>query len=156
MNYSFKVSNDLKRIAFTSKLINIITDFGPQYSTDTTKVFGQLLTIFGEPAYITKDLEDEYCYVIIATDEHGKEHALNVYSGATGPAIGGYDSSLDAAQELAKQIRSAQPMDYEYEGYYFDGPTKIRRGIAKGEVFFSEVEINDNEVERAYKEIYPT
>ena len=152
MTYSFEISNDLNRIVSAGKLINIIERFGPQYSRDTTKVFGQLLAIFGDPIYVTKNMEDAYSYVIIAKDENDIEHVLNVYEGSTGPAIGGYESSLDAAQQLAEQIRSAQPMDYEYEGYYFDGPTKIHKGVTNGEVFYSEVEISDDEFRQAYNE----
>ena len=154
MKYSFKAINDVKRIPLAGKLINIV-DISPEYSKDSTEVYGRLLAAFGQPAYTTMDLEDAYCYVITATDASGNEHVLNVYDGPSGPAIGGEYSALDAAEQLRQYISTFAPADYEYEGYYFDGPTKVRRGIANGEVFYSEVEISDEEYGQAYKLVYP-
>ena len=154
MKYSFNAISDLKKMPITGKLMNIL-ELNPSYSEDTTKLFGQLLTAFGEPAYTTKSLEDAYCYIIIALGEDGSEHVLSVYEGSSGPAIGAENSADDAAQELIKHIRNVPAMDYEYEGYYFDGPTKICRGIKNGEVFYSEVEMSFEEYEQAYKEVYP-
>ena len=154
MEYSFKASNDLKKMPLTGKLMNIV-DFSPGYSEAVAKLHGQLLAVFGEAAYTTKSLENVYCYIIIATGEDGSEHILSLYEGPSGPAIGGENSADDAAKALIKHIKSVQPMDYEYEGYYFDGPTKVHRGIKNGEVFYSEVEMSLEEFDQAYKEVYP-
>lgn len=50
---------------------------------------GQLKTLFGEPLYMTKNLEEQYTYCIMAVDGEGKEIYLTAYSGPSGPAIGG-------------------------------------------------------------------
>ena len=155
MNYSFKTSKNQDAISGTSKLMNILESANPNYCEAVTELYGKLLTAFGEPVYTTKSLEDAYCYVIIAKGD--SEHILSIYEGSSGPAIGGKDSSsYDAARELIKYIKGMQPMDHEYEGYYFDGPTKIHRGIVNGKIFCSEVEISfeSEEYKQAYKEVY--
>jgi len=155
MKYHFETSNNLQLMAGTGKLIDLI-ELNPQYSKNCTELYGKLLTIFGQPAYTTKSVENAYCYVIIAKDENGSCHTLSVYEGSSGPAIGGPKSAYDAAQELKNYIvnSDATPADYEYEGYYFDTSSKIRRGIIGGEVFYSEVEMSAEEFEQAYKEVY--
>ena len=156
MKYTFEVSNDMSRVPYTGKLINIL-ELTPQYSEDATELHGKLLAVFGEPAYTTNNLENVYEYIIVAKGEDGSEHVLSVYEGASGPAIGGENSALEAANELKRHIRSAKPMDYEYRGFYFDGPTKIHRGVFNGKLFFSEVEVADDDEEyvQALKEAYP-
>ncbi|MCL2060203.1 MAG: hypothetical protein FWH01_14320 [Oscillospiraceae bacterium] len=156
INYTFEVSNEVNAIAGTSQILNLIY-FGPNASEDMAIVQGQLLTLFGEPAYITKDLENAYLYIIIATGDNGNTYILSAYSGPSGPAIGG-DTSLDgideAADKLKEYILSAHPSDYEYEGYYFDGPTKIHRGVKDGKAFHQEWVISYEEAGIAYKELF--
>ena len=154
MIYSFETSNDVSLIAPSGKLLNIV-EISASYNDDVTILYGQLLATFGEPAYMTQNLEDAYGYVIIARDEAGNEHVLNVYEGPSGPAIGGEESALVAAHELVSRIRKAHPNDFEYEGYYLDGPSKVHRGIKNGKAFFSEIELTDDEYEQAYKKLYP-
>ena len=154
MRYSFEAINDLGRMPLAGKLMNLV-EFSPHYGEAVAELYGQLLTLFGEPVYTTQSLEDAYCYIILTRGEDRSEHILNVYEGSSGPAIGGENSAHDAALELKKYIGSAQPTDYEYEGYYFDGPTKIRRGVKDGKAFYSEAEISFEESEQAYKELYP-
>ena len=110
---------------------------------DDVLCLGQLKTLFGEPLYITDDLEDQFAYCILALTEEGKEIYLHVYGGSTGPAIGGKQDkdSRDAADALAKMIVQAHPSDYEYEGYYWDGPTVVREGIRNGVPYRQEEEL---------------
>ena len=135
MNYSFEASNNVELIALTGKLMNIVELANPHYSEAVTELYGKLLAVFGEPAETSKSLESAYLYVVTAKGEDGSDYVLSVYEGPTGPAIGGKKMACEAAQELKKYIESAQPMDYEYEGYYFDGPTKVHRGVANGKAF---------------------
>ena len=120
----------------TSKIRNIL---GPEagawaYQGGSTLCLGQLKTLFGEPLYVKKNLEDQYAYCILAAGEDGKEIYLQVYSGPTGPAIGGEQDadSARAADALAELITSAKAADYDYEGYYMDGPCIVREGVRGG------------------------
>ena len=152
MEYSFEAINDLQKIDYTGKLMDIL-DLSPQYVEETTKLHGKVLALFGEPPHSTKSLEDVYCYVICAKDKDGNEEYFSVYEGSSGPAIGGTGSD-EVALELKEKILNAQPVDYDYEGYYFDGPTLVKRGVKNGEAYCSEEEISFDECEEAYKEIY--
>jgi len=153
MKYTFKASNNLKLLPPAGKLMNII-DFNSNYSEETAKLYGQLFEIFGEPAERSKCIENAYIYVIAAKDEAGSEHMLSVYEGPSGPAIGGSYDAYDAALELIRYIKNAKPADYEYEGYYFDTSSKIRRGVLNGQPFYSEIIMTADEYEKAYKEVY--
>jgi len=153
MKHTFKASNDLKHLPFFGKLMNVI-DLNSNYSEEATKFYGQLLEIFGKPAESSKCLENAYIYVINAKDEYGNEHILSVYEGPSGPAIGGSHTAYDAALELIIYIKNVKPADYEYEGYYFDTSSKIRRGVLNGRPFYSEIKMTADEHEKAYKEVY--
>lgn len=114
---------------------------------------GQLKTLFGEPLYMTEDMEDQYAYCILAVGKGGEEVYLHVYSGPSGPAIGGNqdsDSSL-AADELAELITSAKASDYEYEGVYWDGPCIVREGIRNGVPYNEEEELTEENYEKMMK-----
>lgn len=78
-------------------------------------------------------------------------------SGSTGPAIGGdpHDENVGkTADALIQKILSAEPIDFEYEGYYPDGPNRISMGIKNGKVYYYEVEIRSpQEVEVMYEEL---
>lgn len=101
----------------TSKIRNIVE---PSLLNSSVLCLGQLKTLFGEPLYMTEDMEDQYAYCILAVSEDGKENYLHVYSGPSGPAIGGRQDpdSCAAADELAELITSTKASDYEYEGVY--------------------------------------
>ena len=156
--YFFEVSNDENLMIGTSKILNIV-EIGPNMSEDAAKVQGQLLTLFGEPAFTSKDFEIAYTYVIIAntSGSGANTFVLTTYSGPSGPAIGGemgVDDITEAAEKLKEYILAAHPSDYEYEGYYFDGPTRIHQGVKDGQVFFSETAMSDEEFDKAYRELY--
>ncbi len=144
----------------TSKIRNIL---GPEagawaYQGGSTLCLGQLKTLFGEPLYVTKNLEDQYAYCILAAGEDGKEIYLQVYSGPTGPAIGGEQDadSARAADALAELITSAKAADYDYEGYYMDGPCIVREGVRGGEPYIEEEELDASgeEFAKICEEIY--
>ena len=134
----------------TSKIRNIVGLLG----NDDVLCFGQLKTLFGEPLYITEDMEDQYSYCILAVSKEGKEVYLHVYNGPSGPAIGGkHDSdSLAAADELAELITSAEASDYEYEGVYWDGPCIVRQGVRNGVPYNEEEELTEENYNKLKKE----
>lgn len=109
--------------------------------------YGRLLTLFGPPAYEESDMENQYCFIIEARDEQGDVRLLNAYSGPSGPAVGGGQEELDrlAADQLAELVQSAKPSDYDYTGYYLDGPCKISMGVRGGNAYFEESELTDEE-----------
>ena len=134
----------------TSEIRNIVGLLG----NDDVLCFGQLKTLFGEPLYITEDMEDQYSYCILAVSKEGKEVYLHVYNGPSGPAIGGkHDSdSLAAADELAELITSAEASDYEYEGVYWDGPCIVRQGVRNGVPYNEEEELTEENYNKLKKE----
>ncbi len=134
----------------TSEIRNIVGLLG----NDDVLCLGQLKTLFGEPLYITEDMEDQYSYCILAVSKEGKEVYLDVYSGPSGPAIGGkHDSdSLAAADELAELITSAEASDYEYEGVYWDGPCIVRQGVRNGVPYNEEEELTEENYNKLKKE----
>ncbi len=140
MNYTFKKETEYK-INGGSKLCNIydIGEFDKQ-----VLALGQLKTLFGEPHYITENLENQFSYLIAATDETGKTIHFDVYSASSGPAIGGMHGKEyeEAAKALKKHIRQADASDYDYEGYYLDAPCKVRMGVKNG-VPYTEEEMLD-------------
>jgi len=156
LKYSFEASKNLNLIAGTSKIDNIL--LLPYSNEEIVKVHGQLLKLFGEPIYITPNLEDSYCYIIVASDNNGKQFILSVYSGSTGPAIGGdqkIEGIQNAAESLKQYILNAEPVDFEYEGYYLDTGSKINYKIENGVISYSSVQIEGKELENAYKLVYP-
>lgn len=89
MNYTFEVTNDLSLITYSSKILNIldISDFASNYGEKCVKIQGQLLSLFGEPAYTTPNLENAYFYVITTTNAEGRQYILTAYDGSSGPAV---------------------------------------------------------------------
>ena len=161
--YEFKaqdIQTMSRTMTGTSKIRNIL---GPEagawaYQGGSTLCLGQLKTLFGEPLYVTKNLEDQYAYCILAAGEDGKEIYLQVYSGPTGPAIGGEQDadSARAADALAELITSAKAADYDYEGYYMHGPCIVREGVRGGEPYMEEEELDASgeEFAKICEEIY--
>lgn len=52
---------------------------------------------------------------------------------------------------MATYIREADVLDYEYEGYYLDGPNKIKMGIKNGKPYYEETEMSEEEALELYK-----
>lgn len=151
-NFEFKAQDKEtldKNLIGTSKIRNIV-ELSPTYGLDTALCLGQLKTLFGEPLYITEDMEDQYAYCILAQKEDGKEVYLHVYSGPSGPAIGGkHDSdSSEAADELVELITGARASDYEYEGVYWDGPCIVKTGVRNGVPYSEEEELTQEKYEK--------
>lgn len=110
--------------------------------------YGRMLALFGHPIYVNPDLEDQYRYCIEAKDSQGTTVYLDAYSGPSGPAIGGNprsDVEREAVEELVTLILSTKPKDYDYIGYYLDGPCKVHMGIKDGQPFMEESELTDEE-----------
>lgn len=151
--YEFIKINDEEKIWGTYKICDIYAT----YDTDASAMaYGQLLTLFGEPLYVTENLENQYSYVICAKKADGFEIYLNVYSGPSGPSVGGCEGSEEAAVALAAYIRTATPTDYEYVGYYMDAPCKVKMGVKNGEPYVEEemLKLTDEEFVALYNKLY--
>ncbi|MCM1049472.1 MAG: hypothetical protein NC433_13725 [Clostridiales bacterium] len=154
--FEFKAQNKRtmnRTVTGTSKIKSLTGYFPPD---ESILCLGRLKTLFGKPLYVTKDLDNQYGYCILATDKDGKEVYLQVYSGPSGPSIGGnHDAdSLAAADELVEFVAAAEASDYEYEGYYLDGPCSVKYSVRNGVPTMEENELSDEEYQKAYKEIY--
>lgn len=142
--YQFKAVNDQKKIG-GSKILNIIDGFPSDYCEQKVLIYGRLKTLFGDPLYEEKDIENQYTYAVAATTEDGREIFLHAYNGPSGPAIGGQqdEESRKAAYQLLEMIQQTAPSDYEYVGYYWDGPSRIQEGIKNGVPYYEEVEMSN-------------
>ena len=142
--YQFKAVDDLQKIS-GSNIMNIIDGFPPDYSEQAVLIYGKLRTLFGDPLYEEEDVENQYTYVVATTTEDGREIFLHAYNGPSGPAIGGQqdEESRKAAYQLSEMIQQATPTDYDYVGYYMDGPSRIHEGIKNGVPYYEEEELCD-------------
>ncbi|MDE6261246.1 MAG: hypothetical protein K2M42_10365 [Oscillospiraceae bacterium] len=141
----------------SSKIRNICEDLGsPRWAEELTLAYGRLLTLFGPALYVSKDMENEYGYHVLGEDGQGNTVYLNVYSGPSGPAIGGKkgEAERQAADELAELILSTPPADYEYTGYYMDGPSRVHKGVRGGKPFMQEQTMGEGEFNKAIEELY--
>ena len=155
--YQFKAVNDLKKIS-GSNIMNIINGFPADYSEQAVLIYGKLRTLFGDPLYEEKDIENQYGYGVVTITEDGREIFLHAYNGPSGPAIGGQQDaeSRKAAYQLSELIQQAAPTDYDYVGYYLDGLSRIRQGIKNGVPYYEEVELNDlseEEMAKIFREV---
>lgn len=151
--YEFIKIDDEEKIWGTYKICDIYVT----YDTDGSALaYGQMLTLFGEPLYTTANLENQYSYVIYAKKADGYETYLNVYSGPSGPSVGGSDGDEEAAAVLAAYIRSAAPTDYEYVGYYMDVPCKVVMGVKDGQPYMNEeiLDLTEAEFVALYERLY--
>lgn len=136
--YSFETTNRIDLIRGTSKLLSL-RDGHECSGEEATKIFGQILCIFGEPMYISENMEDPFLYCIIAADANGKQFVLTIYHGKTGLSIGGNENIegiCDAALALKQYIKEAVTVDFEYIGYLNEGLTKIIMKIENGKVSY--------------------
>lgn len=155
--YQFKTVDDQDKIS-GSKIFNIIDGFPSDYNEQKVLIYGKLKTLFGDPLYEEKDVENQYTYGLVTTTEDGREIFLHAYNGPSGPAIGGQkdEESRKAAYQLLEMIQQAAPTDYDYAGYYLDGPSRIQGGIRNGVPYYEEVElddISDEEMEKIFREV---
>ena len=157
--YTFKKSAEPESaMDYSSRICNVY-DFDADYNKNMALFPGQLKFLFGEPSYMTEDFDNLLSYIIEATDKFGNTLLLSVYSAGSGPAIGGFPEKNEtayqkAASELASYIRQADASDYEYEGYYMDGPSKINMGVKNGKPYYEEIEMADEETQEVFKKWY--
>lgn len=151
--YTFTKTEDEEKIWETSKICNIY-----EYAEyeKMPLVYGQMQTLFGEPLYETENVENQYEYIIAVTDKEGTVTYLTVYSGPSGPAIGGRTGDERAASALFTYICSAEASDYDYEGYYMDIPCKVREGVEDGVPYHweEELHLSDEEYLALYERVY--
>ncbi|WP_130861192.1 hypothetical protein [Bacilliculturomica massiliensis] len=146
-------SKDAGVLDGTSHILGLADDFTGE---GAALIQGQLLTRFGEPLYLTKDLENAYEYIVEATDDKGNQLILSVYCGPTGPAVGGHSSAPgieQAAEALKKYIEEAEPSDFDYFGYYLDTASKIEQGVSGGRAYFEETLMTEAEFMQALEEL---
>lgn len=117
-------------------------DFSKQMSMegDPVLLYGKLQGLFGKCPYESEDLEEQYTYYISAKRQTDETLFLSVYSGPSGPSICCLpeEESLAAADELVSLMETTEPVDYCYEGIYYDGPGKVIMGIRNGETYYEE------------------
>ena len=155
--YQFKAVNDQEKVS-GSNILNIIDGFPSDYSEQTVLIYGKLKTLFGDPLYEEKDIGNQYTDGVVTTTEDGREIILHAYRGSSGAAIGGQqdEESRKAADQLLEMIQQAAPTDYDYVGYYLDGPCRIREGIKNGVPYFEEESLDDlseEEMDKVFREI---
>ena len=153
--YKFENANATIEYYMPSSNICSIYELDENSEKNCVMVLGQLKYLFGQPRYITNNLENQFSYIIKAIDENGDCLLLEVYCGSSGPAIGGLHDSIShlAAQELAMYIRQSPTEDYDYEGYYLDTMSKVHYSVQKGVPSWEETEISTKEFEDFTEEI---
>jgi len=154
LGYSFRRATDEEsKLCGGAKICDIYEIF--EYEM-FPMAYGQLMTLFGDADFESENLENQYTYNICVIDDEGRENLLMVYSGPTGPSIGGADNAEKAAEALVELIRKAEPSDYEYTGYYMDGPSKVSMGVKNGNPFMDEdeLELSEEEFTKLYSKLY--
>lgn len=153
VEYTFTKVDDEEKIWGTFRLCAVYEYF--EYEK-IPLAYGQLLALFGEPLYVTENLENQYQYVISAADSEGNITYLSAYGGPSGPAIGGTEDGRKAAEALRRYICSAKAADYDYEGYYMDIPCRVEMGVKDGVPYSREeiLELTDAEYIELSERVY--
>ncbi|MBR4086136.1 MAG: hypothetical protein IKK33_17855 [Lachnospiraceae bacterium] len=99
---------------------------------------GQVLALFGEPDYVTKNNEDLFSLAVCGKRGDGEEVFLEIYYGPSGPAIAGGNEWSDrtAAFQLSELIVNTNPIDYEWCSIYQDVPVKVKMGVKNGKPYY--------------------
>ncbi|MDE5570145.1 MAG: hypothetical protein K2I82_05770 [Ruminococcus sp.] len=103
--------------------------------------FGKVRRLFGENDSFSDDWEYMYHYHITAEDEQGNKLYFWVYHGSGGSSVGTpFSDELppdyqQAKKELIEYIESAEPIDYVWEGCYYDIPDNIKYTVKDGKVY---------------------
>lgn len=108
-------------------------------SSETHSLFcGQVLALFGEPDYITKNNENLFSLAVCGKRGDGETVFLEIYYGPSGPAISGGTEWADktAAFQLSELIMKTAPIDYEWSSIYQDIPVKVKMGVKNGVPYY--------------------
>lgn len=162
MPYTFTAENTPDNLPGGGQICLIIENFDKDYMTNNALVYGKLKTLFGEPLYETEDNENLYSYCIRATSKDGDIVYLDVYSGPTGPAIGGdsrddmNEKRKEAAAVLVEYIWQAEASDYECTSYYMDTFSKVTMGVKDGVPYCEETILNlsPEEADALFKRVW--
>lgn len=156
--FTFKKIDDDSKLRGTSNLMNIFDGFPDDYGEQCALLRGKLQRLMGDPLYETKNLENQYSYLIEAADDEGSLCYITAYRGPSGPSIGGIlktDGIMDAAKEFIEILEAAEPADFHYEGYYPDGPSQITMGVKNGEAYYTEEFMEDeDEIDAMFEELF--
>jgi hypothetical protein len=112
-----------------------------KFAEYTARFRGSVLALFGPPLHFTGLSDEEFMYVVKATDGDGMYWILTIYQGPTGPGIGTkvFDkSSLPPATALFELIESTTPADYESVVYDEDTDNTIVYGCKAGRSYWKE------------------
>lgn len=135
----------------TSNILNI---YGVEYieslgayacmydNTYQSLFIGQCLTLFGSSEYVSENNKDLFSYVVGAKDSKGNVIYLEVYYGASGPAVGGIardETYNKAAKDLAKIIMDAKASDFEKVSEYKDVGVTIKMGVKDGKAYYDTI-----------------
>lgn len=124
---------------------------------DTPLFYGKCRTLFGVPVYESENLENQFTYCIEYTSNSGKSGVLSLYSGPSGPAVGGFPSMTDedAVDALIKLLEDAKPSDYDYSGYYLDFEIKVDMGVKDGKPYkrVTELDLSPEEMEKLFNRV---
>lgn len=118
---------------------------------EEARVYGSLRALFGEPDYEDENIETMYQYRLLVTRDDGEQATLLVYSGPTGASVSSGMENQEfkegAAFALKGLLNETPPADYDYQGYYWDGPTKVECGVQDGTPYYREQALSWEEVE---------
>lgn len=134
--YTFEKTSRENILMGSSKIAGIYEiESGDKHSL----FIGQVLTLFGEPDYVTESNENLCSWAVSAKNEDGNVCCLEIYYGPSGPAIGGVNDSESkkAADELTGLITSAKPTDFHYDSVYEDLGVKVGMGVKDGEAYYN-------------------
>ena len=101
--YKFEKTDWNKLPMGRSKLVGV----NPAEDAGMHSLFiGKVITLFGQPEYWSGNNEDLCSWAVEAVNEPGEKICLEIYYGASGPAIGGEGESQQAAEELMEYIKA--------------------------------------------------
>lgn len=157
MPYTFSAESTTDNLPSGGQICSIIENFDKDYMNNCALIYGKLKTLFGEPLYETEDNENLYSYCIRAESETGSVVYLEVYSGSSGPAIGGDSvNGQDAAKVLVDYIWQAEASDYECKSYYMDTLSEITMGVRDGIPYYEETvhDLTPEEYDALFNHVY--
>ncbi len=132
--YKFEKTDWNKLPMGRSKLVGMNPAEGPEKHS---LFIGNVISLFGQPEYWSENNEDLCSWAVEAVNEAGEKICLEVYYGASGPAIGGEGESQKAAEELMEYIKKAEPADFYCESIYEDFGVKVEMGVKDGVPYYN-------------------
>ena len=123
----------------------------------TALIEGQLLTVFGQPSWVSENMENSFQYVFKATAEDGQEVIFTVYNVGV-IHIGAKEKTAlleEAVNALAWEVSQAKPTDYARTVYYLDTFDRIDIEVKDGKVTIKSSEISEEKADELFDKWYP-